>query len=251
MHPHLAVNALQDFWLNDLSRGYIQFIRDRVAEGDETSKNVLSEVYLNLIKLCGPTIPFVAEEIYQNLRRELKLKEESIHLNSWPNSNKKLIDKKLEENFELGEKVMQEILSERENVKMGIRWPLPKAEISVEDPIKIKSLQSLIEDQTNIKKLILKKGKLKVKLDTKLTKELEQEGFARELTRRIQNLRKKSGLKRQDSIILNLNTNFDLGEFIEDLKEKVGAKSLTNKITKTSLKQNIKGKEFLISISKI
>ncbi len=157
LHPHLAVNALQDFWLNDLSRGYIQFIRDRLAEGDETSKNVLSEVYLNLIKLCGPTIPFVAEEIYQNLRRELKLKEESIHLNSWPNSNKKLIDKKLEENFELGEKVMQEILSERENVKMGIRWPLPKAEISVEDPIKIKSLQSLIEDQTNIKKLILKK----------------------------------------------------------------------------------------------
>ncbi|MDP6642216.1 MAG: isoleucine--tRNA ligase [Candidatus Nanoarchaeia archaeon] len=251
LHPHLAVNSLQDFWLNELSRGYIQFVRDRLAEGDETSKTVLSEVYLNLIKLCGPIIPFVTEKIYQDLKKELKLKEESIHLNSWPKENKKLIDKKLEENFELGKKVMQEILSERENAKIGIRWPLSKAEILVEEPTKIKSLQSLIENQTNIKKLILKKGKLKVKLDTKLTKELEQEGFARELTRRIQNLRKKSGLKKQDSITLNLNTNYDLGKFIEELKDKVGAKSLTNKLTKTSLKQNIKGKEFLISISKI
>ena len=93
--------------------------------------------------------------------------------------------------------------------------------------------------------------KFKIILDDKITPELEQEGFARELTRRIQNLRKKAGLKKQDKIKLNLVSDYDLGEFIKEIKEKVGAKEITNKQTKEALKENIKGKEFLISLSKI
>ncbi len=51
LHPHLATRALQDFWLNDLSRGYIQIVRDRIASEDKTVKFILKEIYVDLIKL--------------------------------------------------------------------------------------------------------------------------------------------------------------------------------------------------------
>ena len=73
LHPHLAIRILQDFWLNDLSRGYIQIVRERSSFGDESVKYVLKEVYLNLIKLCAPFMPFVTETIYQKLKGKLNL----------------------------------------------------------------------------------------------------------------------------------------------------------------------------------
>ena len=57
LHPHLATKALQDFWLNDFSRGYIQFVRDRLNENDENAKYTLKEIYINLLKLLPPFIP--------------------------------------------------------------------------------------------------------------------------------------------------------------------------------------------------
>ena len=38
LHPHFAVRELQDFWLNDFSRGYIQFVRDRLSAEDKEAK---------------------------------------------------------------------------------------------------------------------------------------------------------------------------------------------------------------------
>ena len=114
----------------------------------------------------------------------------------------------------------------------------------------------MIQNQVNVKNIKIEKertqNKFKVELDTNLTKELEQEGFARELTRRIQNLRKESGLKKQDRIYLNLKTDYDLGDFIKEIKNKVGAEKIRlNKTTKNSFKENIRNQKFFISISKI
>ncbi|MAG50800.1 isoleucine--tRNA ligase [archaeon] len=251
LHPHLATNALQDFWLNDLSRGYIQFIRNRIAEGDKTALNVLSEVYLDLIKLLGPVIPFITERVYQDLKTKLKLKKESLFLESWPKANKKLINKKLEKDFEFFKKIVQDISSKREKVQMGNRWPLSKAVVSVDKPESLKRLKSLLEKQTNVKEIKFKKGKkLSIKLDTKLTKKLEQEGFARELMRFVQSSRKKAGLDKKDKISLVVETSYNLKNFEKDIKNKVGAKTIKFAVPKKKYKHefeiNIKENKFQI-----
>ena len=81
--------------------------------------------------------------------------------------------------------------------------------------------------QANIKKLLIKKGPLKVVLDTTLTPSLEQEGFARELTRRVQALRKKAGLSRNDKVKLIIESEYELNKkYLDEMKEKVGASEL-------------------------
>jgi len=89
LHPHLATRAIRDFWINDFSRGYIQLVRDRLSAEDKSAKYVLKEVYVVLIKLCAPIIPFVAESVWQFLKDKKIVKEESVHLSSWPKADKK------------------------------------------------------------------------------------------------------------------------------------------------------------------
>ena len=94
-------------------------------------------------------------------------------------------------------------------------------------------------------------------LDKELTPELEAEGFAREVMRRIQSLRKTSGLEKKDRINLFIKTELDLSKFKEPISEKVGAKTLTisesspkAKFKKNS-KEKVKGKSFELFSSKI
>ncbi len=98
-------------------------------------------------------------------------------------------------------------------------------------------------------------------LNKELTPELEAEGFARELMRRVQSLRKDSGLEKKDRIELFIKADKDLKEklhkFEEQIIEKVGAKKITisegapkAKFEKES-KEKIKGKEFGLFLSKV
>ena len=223
--PHL----IEDLFL-ELSRTYIQLIRDKLSIGTKEEKltaiSTIYEVLINTLKLLSPIIPFTTEKIYQNLKKEFKLKEQSIHLFDWPKENKKLINEKLEENMIIVKEITQELLAKREKEKINVRWPLKKAEIFIENPQKIKQLTDIIKKQTNIKHIIIKKGKFKVQLNIHLTKELEQEGFARELTRRIQALRKKANLNKENKIDLLIITEYDLGSWEKEIKEKVGAKTI-------------------------
>jgi len=251
--PHLATRALQDFWLNNLSRGYIQFIRDRIAEGDEDFKKVLPAVYIGLIKLCGPIIPFLTEKIWQELKDKEIVFGESIHLSDWPKLGEKLIDEKLEKEMEIVKEILTEIFAERDKAKIGLKWPLSKAEIEAKEGIR-KELVALIERQGNIKKVVFKKGKeVSVKLDTKLTEELEAEGYAREVARKIQSMRKKAGLRKENKINAAIFAEKGLLEMLRRhekmLRERINAKKLhfeekEEKIRKYSNKEEekIKGK---------
>ena len=96
----------------------------------------------------------------------------------------------------------------------------------------------------------------KVKLDIELTPELEAEGFSRELTRRIQNLRKKEGLERVDEIKLYVDSsNKDLLnkilEFSEDIKVKIGATEIIIGCENPKDTFKIKEEDFKINFERI
>ena len=246
---HTAARALENFILNDLSRGYIHMIRERA---DESSVSyVLYECLSKLLVLLAPIIPYLSDYLYLKLKDTYKLKEESIHLVDWPKADKKLVDKKLEEDIDDIKEIIADMLSEREKVKIGIRWPLSGATIIYLK--ELKEYDDIIKTQTNIKNIRWLKGELKINLDTILTKELEQEGYTRELTRVIQTLRKEMGLKKQDSINVSIKTKYDFGKFILSLKEKVGAKLLEInkeiKNPKKHIEKQIKDEKFEIFIN--
>ncbi len=253
-----VIELFEDFLLSELSRTYIKIIRER--ENEKIIKTTLNKIIVELLKLIAPVAPLITEKIWQEFKENKIVKEESIHLSSLPKPNKKLIDAKLERNMQLIKEVIQSILAEREKVQINIRWPLSKAVITTKNKdiiTAVKQLKEIIQNQCNIKNILTEErdiSSIEVKLDAALTKELEQEGYARELTRKIQDLRKKSGLKKQDRIELAIKTSYDLGKFADELKEKVGAKKLSAEAKKKyqfASVEKIKEQEFEIMFNKL
>jgi isoleucyl-tRNA synthetase len=97
-------------------------------------------------------------------------------------------------------------------------------------------------------------------LNKEKSDELEAEGFAREMMRRVQSLRKKAGLQKTDTISLFIKTSEELKEMLKGwnivIKDKVGATQLRiselypSKKHEFSSKENVKGKEFEVSFDK-
>jgi len=238
----------------DLSRAYIQFVRDK--EDKQLVIDTIFEALINILKIMAPSMPFITESIYQALREEYELSEESVHLCEWPTVNEKLIHPAVEEEVKVAKEVITLILAKREEAGIGVRWPLARAEIFVENPNILKKVEELVMSQTNIKKLLIQKSdsqkgdSIKVELDTTLTHSLEQEGYAREITRRIQSLRKNAGLKRNDMVKVVVETEFVLEKkYLDELKEKVGASELsfvkkTDKKSEHEATSEIKEKKF-------
>jgi len=235
------IGKIEDLYIT-LSRDYIKFVRDKASENSAVLKT-LKEVYLGILKMFSTICPFLTESIWQTLSQ----KEESIHLTSWPKFDAKKIDKKLEDNFELAMKIIEAGLSVRDKEKIGLRWPLAKAAITA--PFSLtKEIQVIIANQLNVKKVEVKKGKeVSVKLDTKLTPELEAEGFARELARKVQAERKKAGLKKGDLITLKLYLPPDLEKtldpWLDFLKERTNSKEIKLEKGKPKTSFNIKDKK--------
>jgi isoleucyl-tRNA synthetase len=252
LHVHLAVRALQNFWLRDFSRGYIQIIRDRLSENDAAAKFTTKEVYLNLLKLCSPMIPFITEKIWQELRERKITEEESVHLSSWPEADKKKIDEKLEQEFGSALKIIEIGLAQRDKVQIGLKWPLSKAIITSDKKID-KEIANVIARQLNVKNTETKKGEeISVSLDTEMTIELEAEGYAREMSRLIQAFRKELGLKKENHIETFIITDRDFMEILEKQKKIIEERTNSKKLeiiseNVTTIKERFKNKiEFKI-----
>jgi isoleucyl-tRNA synthetase len=109
--------------------------------------------------------------------------------------------------------------------------------------------------------LAVNSGKLTVALDTELTDALKEEGYARELVNKIQNLRKDSGLEVTDKISVQIADSVILQKPVENFKNYICSQTLTEKIEfSTTLKENENGVKpieiddentVLIKISKI
>lgn len=92
-----------------------------------------------------------------------------------------------------------------------------------------------------------------VYIETKLSNDLLKEGFAREVMRRVQQMRKEHGLKKNDQIKLSVSSDYDLSNWGKEIKAKVGAGALFFSSEKYSVTDDfkVKGKEFKISFEKI
>jgi len=203
-----VVSLIENFLVNEFSKAYIQIIRERSDEVYE----IMKEIYIGLLKLMAPIIPFTTERIWQNLKEKKIVKEESVHLSSWSECDKKKIDKKLEEEMENTTKIIEIGLKERDKVHIGLKWPLASVKIYTDKKIR-KELEEIIMRQLNVRKIEMEVDKEskedRAELNTVMTDELETEGFAREISRAVQAERKKKEFVKTDRINLLIITKPD------------------------------------------
>jgi len=215
-----------EVFINDLSVWYIRRSRDRFKNNDKKALRSLRRVIFNLIRLMAPFTPFVTDHIYMEMDGPIS-GEESVHLKDWPKGNK-FFDKELEEKMEKVRNICSLALQKRIEAGIKVRQPLLKLKIP---KYKLEEeLLELIKDEVNVKNVVLelKQG---VELDTKLTKELEEEGMVREFIRSVQAERKKQGLTPKDRINLYYNN-----EIIEKNKEQVLKAVIADKLIKGEFK---------------
>jgi isoleucyl-tRNA synthetase len=154
---HKAVRKIQEFVNEDLSNWYIRRNRRRfwANELDDDKKavyNTTYEVLEGLSRLIAPIIPFLSEEMYQNLTNN-----ESVHLVDYPIANLELIDDTIEERMDLIRLLISLGRAAREEVKIKVRQPLTAILVDGRHEPLIKDLVSLIMEELNVKTVIFEK----------------------------------------------------------------------------------------------
>ena len=162
---------------------------------------------LTLSKVIAPFTPFIAEKIYLGITQGKE--KESVHLESWPKVNQKLMDEQVLKGMDLARKVVEMGLSLRAENSLKVRQPL--TELIIEHGDLEKGLLEIVADELNVKTVKLgevkggavkEEGELRVALDLEVTIELKKEGLVREITRTINQMRKEQKLTVNDLVIV-------------------------------------------------
>ena len=152
-----AANAIEAF-VDELSNWYVRRGRERfwgkgMAGDKEAAFATLYHVLITLSKLCAPFIPFLAEEIWQNLAvNNLPGVPESVHLCDFPVSDRAAVDKDMETQMAALLDVIQSGRSCRNASALKVRQPL--ARMYVKGASFSKAYQSLCEDELNVREIV-------------------------------------------------------------------------------------------------
>jgi len=237
-----AYKTISEFIVNDFSRGYIKITRDR-----EDTKEIMGEVLEKTALLIAPFAPYISEYIYQDFGKE------SVHLSSWPKFDKKKIDGNIEKSFVDVMKVIEKGLYLRDKNAIGLKWPLQKAFVYVKESGDLEKLSEIIKSQLNIKEVEFKKPisenvDLDVELDTDLTLELESEGYARNLARNVQSMRKKIGLVKNNKISTKIIASREMIVMLDEQKKFLSERTNSKDI---EILEKFDSKEYLVEEFKI
>ena len=153
-----AARALESF-VDDMSNWYVRRSRERFwAKGMEQDKiNAYMTLYTALVtvsKVAAPMVPFITEDIYQNLVRSLdKNAPESIHLCDYPVADEAMIDAKLEEDMDEVLKVVVMGRACRNAANIKNRQPI--GTMYVKAPHEVGDFYvEIMEDELNVKKVL-------------------------------------------------------------------------------------------------
>ncbi|HBE28514.1 MAG TPA: isoleucine--tRNA ligase, partial [Ktedonobacter sp.] len=151
-------------FLDDLSNWYLRRSRERIWKPELDSDKVaayltLYECLTTLVALLSPFMPFITEELYQNLVRNVNDKAPlSVHLCDWPQVNEELLDERLTNDTRLVMRIVGLGRSAREKAQIRVRQPLNALYVRVPSLAEEEALDRLSEqvlEELNIKRLEL------------------------------------------------------------------------------------------------
>jgi isoleucyl-tRNA synthetase len=151
-------------FVENLSTWYLRRSRRRFwkSDSDSDKQAAYSTLYTALVtvsKLIAPAMPFLADELYQNLVRSFDPNApESVHLSNWPEANEALIDEKLNSDMQLVVRLASLGHAARSKANRKVRQPLAEAAFSVKNVNErgaVGRFDDLLADELNVKKVRL------------------------------------------------------------------------------------------------
>lgn len=154
-----ATRPIQSF-VDTLSRWYLRRSRRRFwKSGSDADKqaaySTLYETLVTISKLLAPTMPFLAEELYQNLVCSTDPDApKSVHLADWPSFDPARIDEVLNADMRLVMRLASLGHAARNQAALKVRQPLSEVAFSVSNPKEVQTLEQyadLLADELNVK----------------------------------------------------------------------------------------------------
>lgn len=233
-------------FIDDLSNWYVRRSRVRFQRplGDEEKDGAFGTLYDVLVrtsKLLAPYMPFVSEEIYQNITSGKSVHLEGLEMTL--NELDKMKDQALLDEVEYARRIVAEGLALRAREGIRVRQPLGKLYVKgdemrgellemVADELNYKSVEFV--DELPSGKTISSsdsESKMQVAWDIEITPELRCEGLARDIVRHGQLLRRDAGYALDARITLILSTDDDeLRKVIETQKDYIMEELQTDKL---------------------
>ena len=158
-----ATRPVEQF-VETLSTWYVRRSRRRFWKNDSAAdkQSAYSTLYTALTtvaKLIAPAMPFLAEELYQNLVRSAdETAPESVHLSEWPVAMEEFIDESLNTEMKLVMKLVSLGHSARQKANRKVRQPLAEAAFSVGNNSERAALlknAEVVQDELNVKQVRL------------------------------------------------------------------------------------------------
>ncbi len=211
-------------FVDDLSNWFVRRSRRRFwkSEDDNDKNEAYFTLYIVLVKLAealAPFIPFLAEELYQNMTGS----GESVHLRSYPMTcdvDQEILDQMARVRAVINEGLALRMQKSDTEAQIKVRQPLNKLVYKGEQLPEWG--EEIVRDEVNVK--TVEHGD-ETWLDKNITDELAREGFVRELIRAVQAARKKAGLQVDDRIRLSVSCEVP-EEWIDTLRTEVLATGL-------------------------
>jgi isoleucyl-tRNA synthetase len=158
----VAVRDIRDFILEDLSRFYLKFAKQRAEVATKSQlkriSNITAYVMDKVLLLASIIMPFTCESIYQEM---FSKNNESIFMNKWPKPDRKFINRDIESDFEVLKETSNAVLGLREKKGSKLRWPIASVTVASNDDDVIASIErveTLLSMYTNAKSAKIVKG---------------------------------------------------------------------------------------------
>jgi len=160
--PTRAGRAIQEFVTEQLSNWYVRLCRRRFWKNDDPNDKLAAyqTLYtcLETVAVIGsPIAPFFMDRLYLDLNKgSQKSKSKSVHLVDFPVVNSAVIQKDLEKQMELAQRICSLVLGLRKKERIRVRQPLQKIMVPVldmETEINLKHVRELILSEVNVKSL--------------------------------------------------------------------------------------------------
>ena len=296
-NPTDAGRRIQEF-IDILSNWYVRRSRRRFwkSESDTDKLGAYATLYnclTTVAKLMAPLAPFVAEQMYRNLEQRYDPgAPDSVHLAVFPSADVELIDRALMDATRLAMRVASMGRAARSKAKLKVRQPLASVVVRTRTPDEAQYLDWVsgqILEELNIKELhtvgaepdlydqalsaagdnaeaivsvegfsaSLESGYM-VAIDTRITPELADEGLARELAHRIQNLRKNARYEITDRIITYYQGPSDIVRVMDDHQAYIMQETLSEALLAqepdpdaSSESQSIEGMEVVLGVRRV
>ncbi|AQL42517.1 isoleucine--tRNA ligase [Halorientalis sp. IM1011] len=156
-----ALHALLEFVVEDVSRFYVQVVRERMWEEDDSDSKeaayaTLYRVLEETVALIAPFAPFVAEEIYGNLTGDAG--HETVHMCDWPEPDAFWQDEELEDEVKVARAVEEAGSNARQQAERSLRWPITRVVVAADDEetaAAVESQRDLLTERLNARDLDL------------------------------------------------------------------------------------------------